>query len=67
MGERGVNIFDLGFYYLLLLRQVRAHSLDSVSALDNVGLERDGARAAVELEEQAAGVAQNRAGLVAAP
>jgi hypothetical protein len=41
--------------------------LDAVAALDNIGLERDGAGSAVELQEQAAGVAQDRAGLIAAP
>lgn len=43
--------------YLLLFCHIGSHCLDSVSALDNVGLEGDRTRAAVELEEEAASVA----------
>jgi hypothetical protein len=42
-------------------------SLDAVAALDDIGLERDGARAAVQLQEEAAGVAEDGARLIAAP
>lgn len=41
--------------------------LDAVAALDDIRLERDGARAAVQLQEQPAGVAQHGARLIAAP
>jgi len=44
-----------------------AGRLDAVAALDDVGLEGDGARPAVQLEEEAAGVAQDGARLVTAP
>ena len=53
--------------YLLLFREIRAHRLDSIPALDDVCLERDGAWAAMELQEQTAGVAEHGAHLVAAP
>jgi hypothetical protein len=42
-------------------------SLDAIARLYHVGLERDGSWAAVEFEEEAAGVAEDGAGLVAAP
>jgi hypothetical protein len=41
--------------------------LDAIARLDHVGLERDGTRATVEFEEEAAGVAEDGAGLIAAP
>jgi hypothetical protein len=41
--------------------------LDAIARFDHVGLERDGTRAAVEFEEEAAGVAEDGAGLIAAP
>jgi len=44
-----------------------AARLDAVAALDDIRLERDGARAAVQLQEEAAGVAQHGARLIAAP
>lgn len=53
--------------YLLLLRQIGAHGFDTIAAFDDVGLERYWARAAMELEEEAACVAEHRARLVAAP
>lgn len=42
-------------------------SLDAVATLDDIGLEGDGPRAAVQLQEEAAGVAEHRAGLIASP
>lgn len=42
-------------------------SLDAVAALDNVCLETDGTRTAMQLEEEAASIAQDRAHLVATP
>lgn len=42
-------------------------SLDAVAALDNVCLETDGTRTAVQLEEETTSIAQDRAHLVATP
>jgi hypothetical protein len=42
-------------------------SLDAVAALDNVRLETDGTRTAMQLEEETASIAQDRAHLVATP
>ena len=42
-------------------------SLDAIARLYHVGLERDGSGAAVEFEEEATSVAEDGAGLVAAP
>ena len=53
--------------HLLLLGHVGAHCLDAVAALDDIGLEGDGAGAAVQLEEEAAGIAEDGAHLVASP
>lgn len=53
--------------HLLFDRHVGAHSLDTVTTLDYVGLERDWPRATVKLEKQAAGIAEHRAHLVASP
>lgn len=53
--------------YLFLSLHIRSHRFDSVAALDNIGLEGDRAWAAMQLEEQAAGIAQHRAVLIAAP
>ena len=50
---------------ILLARSLRG--LDAIARLDHVGLERDGTRAAVQLEEEAAGVAEDGAGLIATP
>ena len=50
---------------IVLARCLRG--LDAISRLDHVGLERDGSWTAVEFEEEAAGVAEDGAGLVAAP
>jgi hypothetical protein len=41
--------------------------LDAIARFDHVGLERDRTRAAVEFEEEAAGVAEDGAGLIATP
>lgn len=53
--------------YLFLLGQLGPHRLDAIATLDDVCLERDGTGAAVQLEEEAAGVAEDGARLVAAP
>jgi hypothetical protein len=50
-----------------LLACARAASLDAVTALDDIGFERDRAWSAVQLQEEAAGVAQDRASLIASP
>jgi hypothetical protein len=59
------HILDTGLPYLLAC--TRPASLDAIAALDDIGLERDGARSAVQLQEEPAGVAENRACLIAAP
>lgn len=41
--------------------------LDPISTLDHVGLEADGTRSPVELEEQPARIAQHRARLIPSP
>lgn len=41
--------------------------LDAVTALDHIGLETDGTRTTVQLEEKTTSIAQHRAHLVAAP
>jgi hypothetical protein len=53
-----------GVMYLLL---GASSSLDAVAALDNVRLETDGTRTAMQLEEETASIAQDRAHLVATP
>lgn len=40
---------------------------DAVARFDHVGFERDGARSAVQFEEEAAGIAEDGAGFVASP
>lgn len=50
---------------IVLARCLRG--LDAIARLDHVGLERDGPWAAVEFEEEAAGIAEDGAGLIAAP
>lgn len=50
---------------IVLARCLRG--LDAIARLDHVGLERDGTWATVEFEEEAAGIAEDGAGLVAAP
>jgi hypothetical protein len=53
-----------GVMYLLL---GASSSLDAVAALDNVRLETDGTRTTMQLEEETASIAQDRAHLVATP
>lgn len=52
--------------YLLLLL-ARSGGLDAIARLDNVGLEGDRARSAVQLEEEATCVAEDRTDLIASP
>lgn len=53
----------------LFLGQVWAHAciFDPIPALDHVGLERYRARPVVQLEKQAAGIAENRPELISSP
>ena len=53
--------------YLFLFCEVWSHRLNAVAALDHIGFERNGPGTAVELEEEAAGVAEDCTGLVASP
>jgi hypothetical protein len=50
-----------------LLAASRTARLDAVAALDDVRLERDGPWAAMQLQEEAAGIAQDGAGFIASP
>lgn len=51
------------YFFLLCL----ARSLDPVATLDDIRLQADGTRGAVELEEQTTGIAQDGADLVPPP
>lgn len=53
--------------HLSLGSKIRAHRLYTISALDDVRLEGDGARPAMQLEEKSACIAQDGAKLVATP
>jgi len=53
------------FIYLSLLALRR--TFDTIATFDHVSLETDRSRAAVQLEEEAAGVAENRADLIPPP
>jgi hypothetical protein len=50
-----------------LLATAWTASLDAVAALDDIGFEADGARTAVELQKKPAGIAEDRARLIAPP
>ena len=50
-----------------LFASARRARLDAIPTFDDIGLEGDGPRAAVQLQEKTAGIAQNGAGLIAAP
>ena len=63
-GSTGFNCSGLAHP---LFRKVRPHRLDPIAAFDDVRLQRDGTRSAVELEEETAGVAKDGAHLVATP
>ena len=47
--------------------QVWAGALDPVSTFDNIGLEADRTRSAVELQKEAAGIAEHRTSVVTPP
>lgn len=53
--------------HLLFYFHARAHGLDTVAALDDIGLERNGAWPTMQLEEQAAGIAEYLTSLIASP
>jgi hypothetical protein len=57
----------LASLHTYLLARTRPASLHAVAALDDIGLERDGAWPAVQLQKQTAGVAENGARLIASP
>lgn len=59
------SIYDNSSAYLLA--HAGSASLDAVAALDDIGLERDGSRAAVQLQEEPAGVAEDGARFIATP
>lgn len=50
-----------------LLPRALASCLDAISTLDHIGLQADRTRPSVQLEKQAAGVAEHRALLIASP
>jgi hypothetical protein len=62
-----VGLRTIGRVAIAIMFARSLRGLDTVARLDHVGLERDGSWAAVELKEETAGVAENGAGLVAAP
>lgn len=69
-GELPVSVWVGGreaICFASLLACTRPASLDAVPALDDIGFEGDGSWAAVQLQEEAAGVAQDRSRLIAAP
>jgi hypothetical protein len=53
--------------YLLRLRSIGPTDLDAIAAFDHIRLERNGPRAAMELEVQATGIAQYGTRLIATP
>jgi len=63
----GVSLRAVGGIAVAVVFARCLRGLDAVARLDHVGLERDGTRAAVQLEEEAAGVAEDGAGLIATP
>lgn len=64
-GVSGARVSDTVSSYLLA--RARPASLHTVAALDDICLERDWSWSPVQLQEQAAGVAENRARFIAAP
>lgn len=66
-GGRQLHVLRLirSSVYLSLL--ALSSTLDSISAFDNIGLEAYWPRPAVELEEEAAGIAEHRSDLVSSP
>jgi hypothetical protein len=54
-------------YTTYLSARTRPASLDAVAALDDIGLEGDGSRAAMQLQKETAGVAEHGTCLIASP
>ena len=63
----GVVLRAIGEVAIAIVLAWCLRGLDAIARLYHVGLERDGSRAAVEFEEEATSVAEDGAGLVAAP
>jgi hypothetical protein len=57
----GVGLRTVGEVAISIVFARCLRGLDAIARLDHVGLERDGTRAAVEFEEEAAGVAEDGA------
>lgn len=53
--------------YLLLLTLAWAGGLDAIARLDNIRLQGDRARSSMQFEEEATGIAEDRADLISAP
>lgn len=62
-----VSLHSTAITYLLLHFHARAHGLDAIATLDDVCLERDRTWAAMQLEKQATGIAENSARFIASP
>lgn len=54
-----------GFPYLSFLALCR--TFDTIATFDHIGLEADGSRTAVQLEEEAASIAEDRANFIPPP
>ena len=55
----------MGYQYLLTT--ARPARLDAIPALDDIGLQRDGTRTAVQLQKETTGIAEDGARLIAPP
>lgn len=63
----GVVLRTVGKITIAIVLARCLRGLDAIARLDHIGLERDGSWAAVKFEEEAAGIAEDGAGLIAAP
>lgn len=63
----GVGVRRVGRVAIAVMFARSLGCLHTIARLDHVGLERDWARPAVQFKEEAAGVAEDCAGLVASP
>lgn len=63
----GVGVRRVGRIAIAVMFARSLGCLHTIARLDHVSLERDWARPAVQFKEEAAGVAEDRAGLVASP
>lgn len=62
-----VSLRSTAATYLLLHFHARAHGLDAIATLDDICLEGDGTWAAMQLEKQATGIAEDCARFIAPP